>query len=200
VCAPDLGVGDDGSGRAGTMSEDGRAVGGRSWLPKGAGGGAGLEPVVAGGDVGDGEGGVGVGGSVRLGGSQLVDDAARAGAARAASAAPPGYTRPTPPAPSRSARRVGRPLGLLAQVVDERAQLRPATQRPSGVTAGSAGVGNHDGRTARGTLGCTNACMPVTGARRGRPVGDEEVNAGGIAATRGMVGWLSSRVARFLRP
>jgi hypothetical protein len=30
VCAPDLGVGDDGSGRPGTMSEDGRAVGGRS--------------------------------------------------------------------------------------------------------------------------------------------------------------------------
>ena len=35
----------------GTMSEDGRAVGGRSWLPKDAGRGAGLELVVAGGDV-----------------------------------------------------------------------------------------------------------------------------------------------------
>jgi len=54
-----------------------------------------------------------------------VEDAARAGTARAPSAAPPGYARPTRPAPSRSAPRVGRPSGLLAQVVDERAQLRP---------------------------------------------------------------------------
>jgi hypothetical protein len=69
----------------------------------------------------------------------------RAGAARAPSAAPAGYTRPTPPAPTRSAPRVGRPLALLAQVVDERGQLRPTTQQQSGVTAGPAGFGNHDG-------------------------------------------------------
>ena len=69
-------------------------------MPTGGGGGAGLELVVAEGDVGDVEGGVGVGGSVRLGGGQLVEDVARAGAASAPSAARPGYTSPTPPAPS----------------------------------------------------------------------------------------------------
>jgi hypothetical protein len=42
-----------------------------------------------------------------------------------------------------------------------------------------------------------NACYR---SASGRPAGDEEVNAGGIAATRGMVGWLSSRDARFLAP
>jgi hypothetical protein len=136
-------------GRRRRVGQAGDDVGGRPggrgtvMIAEGRGRGAGLELVVAGGDVGDVEGGVGVGGSVRLGGGQLVEDVA--GAARAFSGAPPGYTRPTPPAPSRSARRVGRPLGLLAQVVGERAQLRPTTQRPSGVTAGLAGVGNHDG-------------------------------------------------------
>jgi hypothetical protein len=125
VCAPDLGIGDDGSGRAGD-DVGGRPSGrGTVRVAEGRRRGAGLELVVAGGDVGDVEGGVGVGGSVRLGGGQLVEDAARAGTACAPSAAPPGYTRPTPPALSRSAPRVGRPLGLLAQVVDERAQLPP---------------------------------------------------------------------------
>ena len=40
-----------------------------------------------------------------------------------------------------------------------------------------------------------NACYR---SASGRPAGDEEVNAEGIAATRAMVGWLSSRDAPFL--
>src|SRR5215204_2602319 len=39
--------------------------------------------------------------------------------------------------------------------------------------------------------------MPVTERVRGVPAGDEEVNAEGIAANRAMVGWLSSRDARY---
>jgi hypothetical protein len=143
------------------MSEDGGGRGDGDGCERcgrgrgaGAGGGVGV-------DVGDGEDVSGAGRSAGLDGGKLVEDAARASAARAPSVASSGSRWPNAASaiPKRTTRwtSIGPPL---AQVVDERAQLERTTQQPAASREAQQALAiNTGGRRGERSGGRTSECL-----------------------------------------